>query len=131
MSLETYKNIASAITSIFAPLAEVVIHDLESCMIIYVAGTLSGRKIGDPSLLDQDPASDQALLHTVIYTKVNADGRLLRSLSVPFQSSLPYLMCINCDVSLFKNIQTLVGNFLNVSCSKQPQGLFANDWQEG
>jgi D-arginine utilization repressor len=39
-----------------------------------------------------------------------------------------YLLCINCDVSIFNKMRELSGVLLQMG--NQPQSLFVNDWQE-
>ena len=52
MSNQTIMQLCNAVVSLFAPLAEVVIHDIPSDTIDYINGNMSKRKVGDPSLLD-------------------------------------------------------------------------------
>ena len=54
MILSNYTQICNALVLLMDPLIEVVIHDIKKNKIIYINGRLSGRKAGDPSLLDQD-----------------------------------------------------------------------------
>ena len=97
MSLSTYVPIGNAIVLLLDPLVEVVIHDLDSETICFIAGQLSQRRIGDSSLLDNEAIEQN--LDQMTYPKLNFDGRLIKSISVPVDENL--LICINCDVSVF------------------------------
>ena len=121
--LSNYIPICDAIVRLMDPLVEIVIHDIAQDIIIYINGKLSNRKIGDPSLLDPEGLGS---IDQIVYPKVNFDGRLVKSISVILEDK--YLLCINCDISIFNKMQELSGVFLQMS--NQPQSLFTNDWQE-
>lgn len=121
--LSSYIPICDAIVRLMDPLVEVVIHDIDQNSIVYIHGNLSKRKINDASLLDTE-----ALKHIeqIVYQKVNFDGRLVKSISVILEDQ--YLLCINCDISIFNKMQELSCALLQMG--KQPPSLFVNDWQE-
>ena len=126
MSCSTYVPLCNALVLLFKPLVEIVIHDLKSNTISYIVGNLSQRKMGDPSLLDIDDLDES--LDKIIYPKLNVDGRLIKSISVPVDQQ--WLICINCDVSLFAQMQQVSEIFLQHEQSIMPSSLFKNDWQE-
>ncbi|MCS5707647.1 PAS domain-containing protein [Candidatus Berkiella cookevillensis] len=126
MDLSVYKALCNAIVLLMKPLVEVVIHDLSSGTICYIEGVLSKRQIGDPSLLELSGFEDN--LETIVYPKLSFDGRLIKSISVPLSDK--WLICINCDVSVFNQMQTLSQQFLEISQKAGPKSLFAKDWQE-
>lgn len=123
MSLSNYISILNAIVQLMDPLMEIVIHDIAQNRIAYINGKLSKRKVGDASLLDPE---DLTNIDQIVYSKVNFDGRLVKSVSVILEDQ--YLLCINCDVSIFNKMQALSSAFLQMG--NQPQSLFVNDWQE-
>lgn len=123
MVLSNYTPICDAIVSLMDPLVEIVIHDIPKNSIAYINGKLSDRTVGDASLLDQEGLNN---VDQMIYPKINFDGRLIKSVSVTLDGK--YLLCINCDVSIFNKMQELSGALLQMG--NQPQSLFANDWQE-
>lgn len=125
MSLFNYIPICNAIVLLMDPLVEVVIHDIHKNSIVYINGKLSNRIVGDISLLDQDELDS---LDQIVYPKINFDGRLVKSISVILEEK--YLLCINCDVSIFSKMQELSESLLQKNLDHQPQSLFANDWQE-
>ena len=106
------------------PLVEVAIHDIETDSIVYIKGSLSNRRVGDPSLLSEEDLDD---MDKVAYPKINFDGRLIKSISVILEGR--WLMCINCDISVFSKMQDLSTAMLQISPS-QSKFLFSNDWQE-
>lgn len=131
MNLKIYTSISKAITKLFDPLAEVVIHDVQSNTIAFICGALSKRNVGDPSLLDLDQLHNDDLSQ-VSYPKLSFDGRLIKSISIPIEENgeLTHIMCINCDVSLFEQMRSLANSLLPNSEQEQPESLFNNDWQE-
>lgn len=122
--------IAKALVKLFEPLAEVVIHDLKTNTIAHIEGSLSRRKPGEASMLARNEIEHDVL--EVVYPKLNWDGRLIKSISIPFpQGSEPVgLMCINCDVSIFQNMKNFADSILIDTTLGQPASLFKNDWQE-
>lgn len=121
--LSNYIPICDAIVRLMDPLVEIVIHDIAGDSITYINGKLSNRKIGDASLLDPEGLCS---IDQIVYPKVNFDGRLVKSVSVILEGK--YLLCINCDISIFNKMQELSSVFLQIG--NQPQSLFTNDWQE-
>jgi predicted transcriptional regulator YheO len=122
-------GLCDAIIVLMQPLVEIVIHDIPTHTISYIKGGISQRKIGDLSLLDHELISkDLRLGQTNIYTKINNDGRLIKSVSVLFNDD--QLICINCDISVFKEMHQLSSLFLNQSTQGKPTSLFNNDWPE-
>jgi predicted transcriptional regulator YheO len=125
MSLSHYIPICDAMVLLLDPLVEIVIHDIAKNSIAYINGRLSERAVGDASLLDQEGLRG---VDQVVYSKINFDGRLVKSTSVILEDG--YLLCINCDVSIFSKMQELSSALLQKNMSTQPQSLFTNDWQE-
>lgn len=131
MNKENYASLGAALVKLLGPFIEVVIHDLTTGKIAFIEGGLSSRQVGDPSLLDD---STQLSLEELSqpYSKINYDGRLLKSISIPLkdQGKLVALFCVNYDTSAFKELHTLTSLLLNHQQHKQPEALFNNDWQE-
>src|SRR3990167_1194238 len=50
--LDNYRTIADAIATLFFPHAEVVLHDLRTQKVDYIANNISKRVIGDDAALD-------------------------------------------------------------------------------
>ena len=126
MNLSSYLPLCNAIVLLMKPLVEIVIHDIKSNTICYIEGELSKRKIGDLSLLEVTETEEN--IDKIVYPKLSFDGRLIKSISVPLGDQ--WLVCINCDISVFNQMQILSQQFLKVSPQPTPQSLFKNDWQE-
>lgn len=126
MTISAYIPLFDALVRLLAPLVEIVVHDRESGTIHYINGGLSKRSVGDASLLERQELEHD--LDKIVYPKLNFDGRLIKSISVPLKER--WLICINCDVSVFSHMQTLSQHFLPISHTHQPKSLFKSDWQE-
>lgn len=121
--LSSYIPICDAIVRLMDPLVEVVIHDINQKSIVYIHGKLSKRKVGDASLLDADELNH---IDQIVYSKINFNGRLIKSISVLLEEK--WMLCINCDVSIFNKMRELSAALLQMS--NQPESLFTHDWQE-
>lgn len=131
--LDRYKQMAEGIAALFFPYVEVVIHDLCTQTVAYLANNLSKRAIGDDSALD-DIEFD--ISENVIgpYEKINWDGKKIRSVSVVARDDdqTPIgLMCINFQVSAIEHAQAVLTLLLTgTKAVPQPEKLFRDDWQE-
>jgi len=132
--INTYKPLCQAIERLFAPYAEVVIHDLKKGKIAYLGGGFSDRKVGDPSNLDDVPLDDSK---DVIgpYEKTNFDGRKLKSISVVLRqgekAKASHMLCINFDTSVLGELSATIAAFIGRSNFDQSATmLFKEDWQE-
>lgn len=132
MSIDNYILIARSLVKLMNPLLEVVIHDLVSGEIIFIEGGFSKRKIGDPSLLEAGIHNWQEAINQELYPKISFDGRLIKSISIPINENgkTTFLLCINCDVSVFKTMKDLADTFCKDMENEQPSCLFKNDYQE-
>lgn len=126
MHLSTYTSLCDSIVRLFDPLVEIVIHDLSLGTICYIKGNLSQRQVGEPSLLE--PEELEKDIDKIVYPKINFEGRLIKSISVPLDKRL--LVCINADISIFVHMKNLGEIFLSSQQMNQPESLFKNDWQE-
>jgi predicted transcriptional regulator YheO len=133
--LAPYVPICDAIVELFRPHVEVVLHDLATQTILYIANSYSKRRAGDSSLNEPEPAFD--LDDDVIgpYQKTNWDGRRLKSVTAVIRDleDKPIgLLCINHDIEPFASVlEQLEGLIELPKPSKQPAALFAEDWREG
>jgi len=130
--MNQYIEISRALSQLMGPLVEVVIHDLSTHKIIFIEGSLSKRKIGDPSLLEEDIKDFADELSQTVYSKLNFDGRLIKSISIPIKekNTVVALFCINYDITIFQELGELTNAILGKSLSKKPDVLFKNDWQD-
>lgn len=131
--LELLQSVADGIAALFFPNVEVVIHDLSTNKVVYLANNLSKRKPGDDAGLDDFDINSGAPV-TGPYEKLNWDGKKMRSVSIPArdeQGNPSYLLCINLSTSIFEDARNALDMFLSVTrLQPQPQQLFKDDWQE-
>ncbi|WP_145488181.1 helix-turn-helix transcriptional regulator [Yersinia aleksiciae] len=131
--LSRYQPIADAIAMLFSPYAEVVIHDLASQSLVYIANNYSQRELGEDSNLS-DLQFDQHSQVIGPYQKRNWDGRQLRSISTVLrddQGQSIGLLCINLDITVFESAKAALDMFLSGhQLQPQPDVLFQDDWQE-
>ena len=130
-----YFVVADAMALLLKPQAEVVVHDLDSDRILHIAGALSRRRAGDPSLNDVGTltATEGGVIGP--YGKTNFDGRALKSVSVPImgRDGQPAgLFCINLDVSAFAEVQAVLERLMLVPAEpvKTAERMFPMDWRE-
>lgn len=132
--LDNYKAIADAIATLFFPHAEVVIHDLRTQRVAYLANNISKREIGDDSALEDllDDGEDQRNIGP--YEKLNWDGQKIRSISTVLhdRNGEPLaVLCINLNITLFETAKAALDLFLSSNkLIPQPDALFRDDWQE-
>jgi predicted transcriptional regulator YheO len=131
--IERYQPLADGLAALLHPHVEVVLHDLATQRVVYIANNLSKRALGDESALDDiefDPAE------TLIgpYEKTNWDGRRIRSVSVVArdQRRRPIgMICINVDLSAYDTARAALDLLLvGAPVIPQPEKLFRDDWQE-
>lgn len=130
--LKHYFAIAEVITVLFHPHVEVVIHDLRTGCIAAIFNNFSKRKVGDESLLSEDLSQ---LPNTFPpYTKINWDGRQLKSVTATLknQNNIPIgLFCINLDISKWEEMHHLIGAWIQLPANiEKPEVLFEDDWRE-
>jgi predicted transcriptional regulator YheO len=116
--LEQLQNIAQGLSETFAPFCEVVVHDLldPQHAILAIHNNLSGREAGDPvTELGLARIADQAYPPVISnYANHFADGRPAKSTSIGIKDSTgSYVaaLCMNVDLTLFRGLQTALGQF--------------------
>jgi len=129
--LANYINISRSLEKLFYPYLEIVIHDLKTQKIIYIANNFSKRNIADNSIINDLPFQST---NNIIgpYEKINYDGKVLKSISIFLESGKDkYLMCLNFDCSQLCKMQNIIDIFLNKEFyDKNAAVLFKDDWQE-
>jgi len=126
---------ADAIAKLLEPYVEVVIHDVETETVAYIANNYSKREIGEPSLFDKIGFSESKAQQIIgPYEKTNWNGQKIKSISSVLRSasgSVIGLLCINMDVSDFYRMQQSLQFFISPSnLVDQPEELFKEDWHE-
>lgn len=131
--LAHYKSMADGIAMLLFPYVEVVIHDLGTRKVAYLANNLSKREPGDDSTLN-DIEFDASENVIGPYEKLNWDGRKIRSVSVVLRDDTARpigMLCVNVDISVFEHTKAALDLFLTgIKVQPQPEKLFRNDWLE-
>lgn len=124
------------VEQLFAPFMEVAVHDLKHGTISHLFGSISNRKLGQPSPVFQldIPASEFPDVFEPYY-ETNWDGRKIKCTTVTIRDehrTPTHLICFNFDTSFFQDIQLNLSAFLRVDeKSDNPVELFAsNTWQQ-
>jgi predicted transcriptional regulator YheO len=121
--------VCEAIARMLSPHAEVVLHDPRTDRIVAIWNALSGRSVGDPSLLGELAGQDD--VHGP-YPKSLPDGRNLSSVSAVVRDAAgaaEVVLCVNVDRTAFDHAARLLAGFAAPS-SRQPRALFERDWTE-
>ncbi len=131
--LAPFGPICDALALLLQPQAEVVLHDLATETVAFIANPFSRREIGEPSLLHEiDFRPDVSLIGP--YEKINFDGRRLKSVSAVLRDAngRPIaVMCINLDVTQLHTAIELLAALIRVpNGAGQPAVLFQEDWHE-
>ncbi len=130
-----YEPFIQAIVELFHPFAEAAVHDLEKGKIVAIYHNISQRKIGDPSPLKELQVNIQDFPDFFSpYYKENWDGRPLKCTSVTMrnQAGKPIgLICINVDVSFFRDGAQLLDAFLKTKVeASNPVEIFSAGGEE-
>ena len=125
--LDQLGHIAQGLGETFAPFCEVVVHDLldPQHAIAAIHNNLSGRAVGDPATelglaRIADPAYAPVLAN---YANRFADGRQAKSTSIGIkddQGRYVAALCLNVDLTLFKSLQSAMGQFVQVDAQSAP-----------
>jgi len=136
MWMTRYKPIADSIALLFKPYVEVVLHDIATDTIAYIANAYSDRKIGDPSDLGftNDASADNEFPYGSDvegpYENAGSRGQRIRSISSALtddHGNVVGLMCINADFSVMEASLNVLEGFLRpVSLEAPPKVLFQN-----
>src|SRR5947209_18344195 len=106
--------IAQAIEALLHPHAEVVLHQLEEEQTIAaIFNNVSGRKVGDPSLLEKEANWHTFPDYFEPYYKTNWDGRKFKSTTATLRDEKGKavgLLCVNLDITLLDNLQRLIAS---------------------
>ncbi len=130
--LEPHLPVCEAIVALFAPLAEVAVHDVRRDRIVGIWNPMSGRKVGDRSLIAELPPYPEDARVIGPYGKVLADGRAITSVSVVLHNAKGAprgLLCINFDRSPLDGTIDLLVRFA-APVEDRPAELFDKDWRE-
>ncbi|HZD38512.1 MAG TPA: PAS domain-containing protein [Actinomycetes bacterium] len=126
------QTVCAAIAALLHPHAEVALHDLATDTIVGLWNPLSGRRVGEPSLLEELPESWQQRPVQGPYRKLLADGRELGAVSAVVHDAGGNprgLLCINLDRTPLLDLAALLAE-VAAPVQAPPAELFARDWRE-
>ncbi|MCG8634532.1 MAG: PAS domain-containing protein [Desulfobacterales bacterium] len=133
--LSRFTPIADAVARLFHPSAEVVIHELSSDKVYYIANPFSGRRPGDISLLKlkaEELENEGDIIGP--YEKAGEKGQLIRAVTSVLRDDNGKalgLMCINLDYSGFEPALDLLESLIRPRQTRShPEILFRNDWRD-
>jgi D-arginine utilization repressor len=133
VKLEQVTPVGEVLARLLSPHAEVVLHDSATDQIAAIWNPLSGREVGEPSLLGElDELTATGRDAYGPYPKVLPDGRRLSSVSAVLRDddgTAAYVLCINVDRTAFETASRLLAAFA-APVSGQPRVLFEHDWTE-
>jgi D-arginine utilization repressor len=130
--LEPHLATCEAVVALFHPFAEVAVHDVRRDRIVGIWNPVSGRKLGDPSLIAELPPHSDEDRVIGPYGKVLADGRQVTSVSAVLHNAKGVargLLCINFDRSPLDGMIDQLIRFA-APVEDRPAGLFDKDWRE-
>lgn len=129
---DTVAPVCAAVAALLHPHGEVVLHDLATDTIVGLWNPVSGRAIGDPSLLEELPERWERVPVQGPYAKVLADGRPISAVSAVVADAdgvARGLLCVNLDRSPLEGAVELLRAFAAPVAPRPPE-LFARDWRE-
>jgi len=125
--LEETVKIAKALTKMFSPYCEIVVHDLRKPdkAIIFIGNSLTGRKTGDPTTnIGRARIKDKKFPEVLQnYQGTTPDGRLLKSTSIGIKNhnnKIIGAICFNFNVSVFNDIHMQLNEFLTTKNTNVP-----------
>ena len=121
--VEVFEPVAESLARLLHPHAEVVLHDLESGTIVAVFNAFSRRQVGDNSMIDDVvQLGDGPDVHGP-HEKRLFDGRRIKYVSSLLRNDTGKaigLLCVNLDVSLMEQLETVIGAFLGNTRNSSP-----------
>jgi D-arginine utilization repressor len=132
--LSPYVPICNAIAALFHPHVEVILHDLATRKIYYIANSFSKRRAGDSSLNESEAAF--AGMDEVIgpYPKTKWDGRRLKSITAVIYGPARKpagLLCINHDIEVLTAAVDQLRHMIELPHETAPtKPLLSQDWRE-
>jgi predicted transcriptional regulator YheO len=132
--LSSYVPICNAIEALFHPHVEVVLHDLATQKIFYIANSFSKRRAGDSSLndIEADFAGEDAVIGP--YPKTKWDGGKLKSITAVIRGRAAKpagLLCINHDIDVLTAAADQLRRMIELPLESVPtKPLLSQDWRE-
>jgi D-arginine utilization repressor len=131
--LMAYVVVADGIGLLFQPYTEVVLHDLATKTVLYVANNQAERELGDDSAPDEI-AFDPSEMVIGPYEKLGRDGRKVRSISIVLRTEAGEpigVMRINFHLDALEKARQAMDLLLSRAILQpQPEKLFRDDWED-
>lgn len=131
--LRAWAPVCQAVALLLGPYAEVVLHDAARDEVLAIWNPMGGRGPGDPSLLGELDALDQAAPDVYgPYPKLLPDGRRLSSVSAVLRDEdgrPAAVLCVNLDRGPLEHAAALLAAFA-APTAPRPEPLFEQDWTE-
>jgi len=130
--LEPHLPTCEAIVALFAPYAEVAVHDIRRDRIVGIWNALSKRRVGDRSRSDELPPQSEDVRVIGPYPRVLADGRSITSVGVVLRNATNAprgLLWISLDRSPFDAMIDVLVRFA-APVEDRPAELPDRDWRE-
>lgn len=133
-TLSHYIPVCDAIARLFQPHVEVVLHDLHTGKIAHISNAYSKRKVGDSSLIDEEPEFEKDAHVIGPYPKSRWDGHRLKSITAVLRDEKDCaigLLCINYDVQGFSDALQQLQHLVGIPALVEPsRALLSKDWKE-
>jgi D-arginine utilization repressor len=131
--LRPFHSIAESISRLLHPHAEVVVHDIKRNTISAIYNSLSKRKVGDPSLIEDAKGLAEGPDVHGPFLKSQADGHRLKYVSTVLRNNEGKaigLMCVNFHLGELDKLRAALQTFTGVTNdSTDLDSLFDDDWQ--
>lgn len=130
--LEPHLSVCEAIATLFAPYAEVAVHDLRRERVVGLWNPISGRKVGDPSRSAGLPPYPDDGRVIGPYGTMLPDGRHVTSVAVVLHNAKGAprgLLCVNLDRSPLDGMIDVLVRFA-APVEDRPAGSSDGDWRE-
>lgn len=131
--LKNYMSICEAISKLFYPNVEVVMHDLTAKKIIYISNSFSKRRVGDPMINALDDIASIEEDFVGPYEKINEDGQRLKAVSIILRDvkAIPIgMICINYNIEPLESLINSLKTLTYIEKKNAPSTLFSQNWKE-
>lgn len=130
-----YEPLIKGIVELFHPFVEVAVHDLEKGEIVAIYHNISKRKVGEASPLKEFKVNPKDFPdYFTPYYKENWNGAALKCTSITLKNKKGKpigLICINVDVSVFKEGLSVLETFLKIKDeAENPVETFAPQFED-
>lgn len=131
--LNLFVPLCDAISKLFYPNVEVVMHDLSTKKIAYIANAFSKRRVGDKMIsgLEDLATLDEDFVGP--YEKTNEDGQRLKSVSIILRDTknTPIgMICINYNIEVLESLISSLKTLTYINKENNPSTLFSQNWKE-